>query len=65
MMTHGRKTLLMIGGVVMGAVFVVVARLMVGNASWWMCWTVNAIGWLIIAAVVIPVCDHIKKREGN
>jgi len=65
MMTNGRKTLLVIASVVVGASFIVTARLMVGSAPWGPRWTVNAIGWLIIAAVVIPICNRIKKGRGK
>lgn len=28
-------------------------------------WTISAIGWLIIAAVVIPFCEQNKKEKGD
>jgi hypothetical protein len=47
-----------------GIGFIVTARLLAEHVSWGVGWIINAIGWLTIAAVIIPLCEHVKKRKG-
>lgn len=48
-----------------GICFIVTARLLAGHVSWGVGWIINAIGWLTIAAVVIPLCEQVKKSKGG
>jgi hypothetical protein len=52
---------------VLGAVLLIMtARLLVGHVSWGVRWIINAIGWLTIAAVIIPFCNQVKQsRRGK
>ncbi len=46
--------------VLCGACLIVTSQCLVGHAFWGARWTISAIGWLMIAEVVIPVCERIK-----
>ncbi len=46
--------------VLTGICLVVTASLLAGVASWGVRWAITAIGWLAIAAVIIPLCDRVK-----
>ncbi len=58
-----RTTALPILGIVIGGGIVVLNRLYMGDASWWMRWTINAAGWLILASAVIPLCNRIRRAK--
>ena len=50
-------------GVLGGICFIVTAHLLAGDVSWGVRWLINAIGWLTIAAVIIPWCEQVRRRK--
>ncbi len=51
--------------VVAGVILIIFAHLFAGHVSWGIGWIITTIGWLLIAAVVIPICKRIKKSKGG
>jgi hypothetical protein len=60
-----KSTILLISGVAcaIGIALIIVARSFAGEVSWGTGWIINAIGWLILAAVIIPACAALKQME--
>lgn len=50
-----------VAGVSVGGVIIAVNHLLAGCASWWVHWCIGAVGWIIIASVVIPFCERVKR----
>ena len=46
-----------------GVCFIVTALGLAGHVSWGVGWVINAIGWLILAAVVIPLCEQVRRGK--
>ena len=49
--------------IVLGITLVVIARLLVGQVSWGARWVINAVGWILIGGVIVPICDEIKRSK--
>jgi hypothetical protein len=47
----------------LGIFLVILARLLLGHASWGVRWILNAIGFILIGSVIIPLCEAIKDRS--
>lgn len=50
---------------VCGATLIATARLIAGEVSWLVGWGINAMGWILLAAVVIPLSDRMKRPKGG
>ncbi len=60
-----KKTILLLSAVAcaVGIALISTARILAGDVSWGTGWVINAVGWLILAAVIIPACELLKRME--
>lgn len=60
-----KKTIALLSAVAcaVGIALIVTARSLAGEVAWGTGWVINAVGWLILAAVIIPACALLKQME--
>lgn len=49
--------------IILGIVIIGTARSLAGEVAWGIGWVINAVGWLILAVVIVPAFALLKKME--